>query len=191
MREIENYIESYLGISKADTVNITKYFESKHLEKDSYILKQGQHNSSLSFVKSGYVRIFRIDPKSGKEITQWISCPSMIVADAASLFFNSPARFDIQTLTNCELFSISKEHYLKLGNHVENWQHLEKLFMAKCFNMLEDRVYSHLSMSSEERYMHFFAINPDLFNQVPLQYIASMLGMTAETFSRIRKKLSS
>ena len=191
MREIENYIESYLGISKPDIVNILKYFKEERIEKDSYILKENQHNSSLSFVKSGYVRIFRIDPKSGKEITQWISCPSMIVADAASLFFNRPARFDIQTLTNCELYSISKENYLKLGDHIKNWHHLENLFIAKCFNMLEDRVYSHLAMSSEERYMHFFEINPDLFNQVPLQYIASMLGMTAETFSRIRKKLSS
>jgi CRP-like cAMP-binding protein len=54
---------------------------------------------------------------------------------------------------------------------------------------LEDRVFGHLSLSAEERYLQFFNQNKELFNQVPLQYIASMLGMTPETFSRIRKSL--
>jgi CRP-like cAMP-binding protein len=65
---------------------------------------------------------------------------------------------------------------------------LEKLFIARCFIMLEDRIFTHLSMTAEERYNFFFENNKELFNQVPLQYIASMLGMTPETFSRIRKK---
>jgi CRP-like cAMP-binding protein len=65
---------------------------------------------------------------------------------------------------------------------------LEKLFIAKCFAILEDRIFSHLSMTAEERYHFFFGNNKVLFNQVPLQYIASMLGMTPETFSRIRKR---
>ncbi|WP_229239031.1 hypothetical protein [Emticicia sp. C21] len=62
------------------------------------------------------------------------------------------------------------------------------MFIAKCFTMLEDRIFSHLSMTAEERYNFFFQNNKELFNQVPLQYIASMLGMTPETFSRIRRK---
>ena len=66
--------------------------------------------------------------------------------------------------------------------------HLEKLFIVRCFSMMEDRIFSHLSMSAEERYNLFFESNRELFNQVPLQYIASMLGMSPETFSRIRKK---
>jgi len=54
--------------------------------------------------------------------------------------------------------------------------------------MLEDRIFSHLSMSAEERYNLFFESNKELFNQVPLQFIASMLGMKPETLSRIRKR---
>lgn len=61
--------------------------------------------------------------------------------------------------------------------------------MAKCFTMMEDRIFAHLSMTAEERYQLFFEQNKELFQQVPLQYIASMLGMTPETFSRVRKKL--
>lgn len=71
---------------------------------------------------------------------------------------------------------------------VPSWHELEKLFIAKCFTILENRIFSHLSMTAEERYNNFSEHNKELFNQVPLQYIASMLGMTPETFSRIRKK---
>jgi hypothetical protein len=72
---------------------------------------------------------------------------------------------------------------------IPEWHRLEKLFIAKCFTMLEDRIFRHLSMSAEERYQFFFHHDKELLNQVPLQYIASMLGMTPETFSRIRKTL--
>ena len=57
-----------------------------------------------------------------------------------------------------------------------------------CFTILENRVVSHLALNAEERYNQLFAFNPSLFNEVPLNQIASMLGMTAETLSRIRKK---
>ena len=127
-------------------------------------------------------------PTDGKEITQWISTQGYFVADLASLIFESPSRFTIQALADCVLYTINREDYKKIGNLVPKWYELEKLFMAKCFIILEDRIFSHLSMTAEERYDFFFENNRELFNQVPLQYIASMLGMTAETFSRIRKK---
>ncbi len=75
-----------------------------------------------------------------------------------------------------------------MGDLVPKWHELEKMFLVRCFTIMEDRIFSHLSMSAEERYQFFFQHNQELFNQVPQQYLASMLGMTPETFSRIRKK---
>ena len=123
-----------------------------------------------------------------KEITQWISSEGNFITDLSSFTFNTPARWTIQALTDTQLYTIQKEDYNKLGELIPEWHQIEKLFIAKCFTILEDRVFSHLSMTAEERYNLFFEQNRELFNQVPLQYIASMLGMTPETFSRIRKK---
>ena len=67
---------------------------------------------------------------------------------------------------------------------------LDSHFIARCFTVLEDRVVQHLALSAEERYAQLWNFNKELFNQVPLHYLASMLGMTPETFSRIRKKAS-
>lgn len=91
-------------------------------------------------------------------------------------------------MVNTSLITISKQNYLKLCNEFPRWNNLEKEFIVKCFVMLEDRVYSHISMTAEERYDLYYAQNKELFNQIPLQYIASVLGMSAETLSRIRNR---
>lgn len=189
MTALEQHIKSYFGISEDDLSKVASMFTLQHIPKGSYFLKTGHLCDKLSFVKSGMMRIYVTNKE--KEVTQWISTSGYFVTDLASLVFSKPARWTIQALTDTELYTISKEDYNRIGKIVPQWVELEKLFIAKCFIMLEDRIFSHLSMSAEERYEAFFANNKELFNQVPLQYIASMLGMTPETFSRIRKKLTS
>ena len=93
-------------------------------------------------------------------------------------------------MRNGELFVINKTDYARINQAVPKWPEIEKTFIARCFTVLEDRVVTHLALSAEERYEAFFQYKPELFNLVPLQNLASMLGMTPETFSRIRKKRS-
>lgn len=186
MTELDNYLQSYFGINAEDLAQITPLFKPNSLKKDAYFLKKGQNCDKLSFVQSGLIRIFV--ETDDKEVTQWISTEGYFVTDLSSLIFETPARWTIQALTYAELYTINKTAYNRIGKLIPTWHELEKLFIARCFAMLEDRIFTHLSMTAEERYDFFFAQNRTLFNQVPLQYIASMLGMTLETFSRIRKK---
>lgn len=187
MTELEQNIQTYFGVMKqSELETIGSLFKKQHIKKGDFILHSGQHCNQLSFIESGLLRIYSIS--DGKEVTQWISTKGYFVTDLSSLLFESPARWTIQALTDIDLFTIQREDYRRIGTLVPKWHELEKLFIAKCFTFLEDRIFSHLSMTAEERYQLFFENNKDLFNQVPLQYIASMLGMTPETFSRIRKK---
>lgn len=186
MTELEQYIQSYFGIRKDDIEQIVSLFKQAEIKKGDFFLKTGMRCDKLSFIKSGLLRIYVQTPE--KEVTQWISTKGYFVTDLSSLVFNTPARWTIQALTDTELFTINREDYNRIGKIIPQWYELEKLFIARCFTILEDRIFSHLSMSAEERYTFFFENNKELFNQVPLQYIASMLGMTPETFSRVRKK---
>jgi CRP-like cAMP-binding protein len=187
MTDLEQYIQSNLGINKTEELKtICTLFKPASIKKGGYFLKTGRQCDKLSFIQSGFLRIFAITDT--REVTQWISSRGYFVTDLSSLIFNIPARWTIQALTDAELFTISKEDYNSIGKLIPQWHELEKLFIARCFTILEDRIFSHLSMTAEERYVFFFKNNSALFNQVPLQYIASMLGMTPETFSRIRKK---
>jgi CRP/FNR family transcriptional regulator, anaerobic regulatory protein len=187
MTELEQYIKSYFGVVDADDLKtIVSMFKMSVVKKNDVHLKAGRQCNKLSFVQSGLLRMFAdID---GKEITQWISTKGYFSVDLASFAFGNPSKLTIQALVDTEVFSISKTDYQRIGELVPKWHELEKQFILRCFVILEERIFSHLSMTAEERYAHFFENNKELFNQVPLQYIASMLGMTPETFSRIRKK---
>ncbi|WP_417613315.1 Crp/Fnr family transcriptional regulator [Owenweeksia hongkongensis] len=183
---LENQIQAYLGIPDAHLKTIEALFEPTHLPKGENYTSTGSYHANLSFIKSGYIRVF--ETKGDREITQWIASPGEFITDLGTLVFDTPARRNFQAITDCELYTISRENYRRIGSLIPQWPELEKRFISKCFMILEDRVFNFISMTSEERYEQLFTYKRELFNQVPLQYIASMLGMTPETLSRIRKK---
>ena len=186
MTELEKYIHTYFSVSKDDLAMISAFFKPVILKKGEYYLRTGIQSDRLGFVQSGIIREFVII--NDREVTKWISTKGYFVVDLSSFMFHLPARWNIQALTDCEIYMIDSRDYQKIGQVIPGWTELEKLFIAKCFTVLEDRIVTHLSMTAEERYNQLFNINKELFNQVPLQYLASMLGMTPETLSRLRKK---
>lgn len=186
MNELQTYIQTYFNIGRDDLDRVEKLFEVITIDKDEFLCKEDSKCNSLNFVISGYIRVYRYE--NGKEITQWFSSPGEFITDLSSIVFNTNSRWNIQAITNCQFYSISKTNYDKLNQLVPSWVMLEKQFIAKCFLMLEERVFTFLSLSSEERYNNLFESKKELFNQVPLNYLASMLGMAPETLSRIRKK---
>lgn len=186
MTELGQYINSYFGIPADALAHIEQLFHPAPLKKGEHFIRSGGSCDKLSFVRSGSLRIYAT--LADREVTQWISTKGYFVTDLSALLFETPCRWSIQALSDAELFTIQRSDYRRIGEVVPQWHELEKLFIARCFTILEDRIFSHLSMTAEERYEVFFAANKELFNQVPLQYLASMLGMTPETLSRIRRK---
>ncbi len=186
MTELEKYIQTYFGIDPNDLAKISLYFKPITIRKGDYFLKTGQYANRLGFVQAGILREFVTI--NGKEVTKWIATKGYFVVDLSSFIFKQSARWNIQALTDCEIYVIESKDYQIIGQVIPRWTELEKLFIAKCFTVIEDRVLQHISMTAEERYNQLFNFNKELFNQVPLQYLASMLGITPETLSRLRKK---
>jgi CRP-like cAMP-binding protein len=189
LSELQHYIGAYFGLTNNEADQVASLFKLERLPKGGYFLKKEQYCERLSFMKSGYIRIFA--HQDDKEITQWISGKGSFITELSSFLFSKRARFHMQAITDCEFYSISSENYRQLTKLVSDWPKIERQFMAACFISLEDRVFQHLSLSAEARYQKLFDQDRVLFQSVPLQYIASMLGMSPETFSRIRAKLTS
>jgi len=188
MKDFNELIQQHFGpLNSQDLSVIQSYFREEQLGKNEIFTNSDEICNKLSIVKSGILRVFALS-EDGKEITQWLSTKDFFITDVMGFFFNQPSRWTIQAFTETELLTISKADYLKLCHEYPKWLEIEKRFIIKCFSMMEDRVFSHLSMTAEERYNQYFEQNKELFHQVPLQYIASVLGMTPETFSRIRRR---
>jgi CRP/FNR family transcriptional regulator, anaerobic regulatory protein len=187
MTSLEKYISSYFGVMQQQDIDlVVSFFKNTSLKKGEFHTKTGGYCDKLCFIQKGLIRIYTA--KGNADITQWISTQGYFVTDLESFIFETPARWNIQAFTDCTLYTINRSDYNKLGTLLPQWNQLEKLFIARCFVTLENRVFDHLSMTAEERYQRFFQENKELFTQVPLQYIASMLGMKPETLSRVRKK---
>jgi len=187
VRRFNDLTQEYFGqLNGQEQELFHSYFKEEKLQKNGFFTKSGKVGDKFSFVKSGILRMYVLT--DGKEITQWISAENSMVTDVAGFFFDQPNRWNIQAFTDTELLTITKTDYLRLCEELPTWNVIEKRFILKCFMMMEDRIFSHLAMSAEERYDLYYRQNRELFNHVPLQHIASVLGMTAETFSRIRKR---
>lgn len=184
--ELEQYIQHYFGLEPEELKHISVLFKEERLQRGDFFLKEKERCHKLSFVKSGQFRFFTRRPE--KEVTQWIATPGHFLTDLSSLSFKQAARWNIQALSDAALYTIVREDYERIGERVKSWHHLEKLFLARCFSILEDRIQDLLALNAEERYLNFFRSQPELFHTVPQQYLASMLGMSPETFSRIRAK---
>lgn len=191
MKELESYIHGYFGIGVSNLSSVAELFVDTRVAKNDYLLRMDQHTNKLHFVKSGYLRMYGYTQDGEKEVTQWISNQGMFITELSSFYFNTPSRWNIQALTDCEFYTITKKNYDSIADSVPNWKDLDKLFIAKCFITLENRVFQQLSLSAEQKVRNLLELNSEIFLQVPLQYIASMLGMTPETLSRVRKKMSS
>lgn len=189
MNELEKNIAALFEVNREDLKTISSYFYPIQLNKGEFFFKEHGYSNHLGFVKSGLLREWVGLPD--KEITKWIATPGYFIADLNSFLVDKPAASSLQALTDCELYVISKDDYRNMGKSIPTWNTIEKLFMAKCFATMGNRILAFISMTAEERYIQLWNANKELFNQVPLQYLASMLGMTPETFSRLRKKIGS
>ncbi len=188
MNPLVRHLSSSLSLSTEQAKTVASYFEREEVPAGESLLRAGSYHPRLSFVESGFVRVSV--PVREREITQWIGGPGYFITDLAALFFGSPARYDLTALTPLSLYSMDRDTYRNLHTGIAEWPRLERQFIGHCFITLEERVLSFLSKSAKERFDQLLAERPELFNQVPLRYIASLLGMSAETLSRLRKDRS-
>ncbi|MEM6262440.1 MAG: Crp/Fnr family transcriptional regulator [Bacteroidota bacterium] len=186
-QSLYDHLNRFMPIAADELEQAMPYFESRELEKGEYLVKAGQVCREIAFIAEGMVRSYY--EINGKEVTRFVLLRHRFVTALASCTSGQPSREYIQAIAPCRLLVIPYPKLLELYDRFPNWNRLGRLVVEQSHVELEERMLSLLSLNAEERYQVLSLEQPELLRNVPLQYIASILGIKPETLSRIRRKL--
>ncbi|NVK33546.1 MAG: Crp/Fnr family transcriptional regulator [Rhodobacteraceae bacterium] len=162
--------------------------ETKKLKKKEYLLKQGHTCRGIYFLSEGSIRTFHID-KDGKEINTAFYFQNDFLREIESLTKNIPSQKNIQAIESCTVFYIDKAKLTTLYEKSDFYQKLGRMILEN-ITISEQKYSSFLTTySPTERYLYILKNRPELIERIPLQYLASYLGISRESLSRIRKRI--
>ena len=182
------FVKNIYPVSTAVQEFMNQRTYSKQLTKGELLVAAGDMCPNLYLIRKGVLRSY---VKEGiKEITTWISGEQELVTCITCFGLQQPARENIQALEDCELTVMSLEDLQYLYDNFPEANIVGRKILEKYYRDAEERAFIARLMEATSKYKHFIATKSDLLNRVPLKFIASYLGMTLETLSRIRSKLS-
>ncbi|SEB08421.1 cAMP-binding domain of CRP or a regulatory subunit of cAMP-dependent protein kinases [Chitinophaga terrae (ex Kim and Jung 2007)] len=157
------------------------------LPKNEFLITEGRVCRHLYFIEQGSVRGFY--NLEGKEITHWFGFENDFVTSFHSFITQEPAVENIQLMEGCVLWSISKEALEELLNEYHEAERLIRIAYEKYYIRLEERFVNAQFRTASELYENLLQRSPHIIERVPLGYIASYLGISQETLSRVRSRL--
>lgn len=158
----------------------------EEVSKKQLILKEGQTAHRMHFVEQGCLRGYYL--KGGEEINSWFMKEGDFVISIVSFYTQTPSEEIIETLEDCVLWSISYQRLHQLYLQYPEFNRVGRLLTEHYYVLSEQRTQNLRKKTADERYRQLVTSFPDISNRVPLKFIASYLGISFETLSRLRAK---
>jgi len=183
-------LDEKIQLTKEEKELCKSFFSPKKLRKRQYILQEGDVCKYVAFVEKGMLRSYTIDEKGNEHIMQF-AFEGWWIADQFSFLTGEPAIYNIDALEDSELLLLSKQAEDELLKKIPKFERYFRLLLQNSLIATQRRLISSLSQSAEERYHQMINSCPTIPQRVPQHMMASFLGITPETLSRIRKQLAS
>jgi len=188
MEEFVNYILQFGNLNRQQTDFIMSTAKTLELHKDEYFSEAGKIPRHVGFILEGVVRFCYYNNK-GQDITQYFIEENSFVSDQQRFEAQVVSSEYIQAVTDCKLLTFSKKDWDEIGNTIVGWDAITGLIMKNCLLKTIERRSPLVSEDATTRYLSFIEHFPGLVNRIPLSHIASYLGITQQSFSRIRKNI--
>ena len=189
MHQIKLYLDKIASISSLDWNFFISKLHRRIITKKSVFIKVNQIENHISFIESGIVRLFIPSDNPEKEITFGFSFKNQFVSAYDSFLTQSPSNYQLQALTETAMLSISYEDLQSVYKSTQIGNLIGRLTAEDLFLIKSKREQNLLNLNAEQRYLKLFKERPELLKSVPLKYISSYIGVTAQALSRIRKRL--
>jgi CRP-like cAMP-binding protein len=173
-------------VSTQTAESIAGEFAPKKVMANEFLLKDGMISDEYVFLETGFMRAFAHDTE-GNEVTTNFYAANQLVFEVSSFFNRTRSRENIQAVDDCSCLFITYEQLNKLFHSLPEFRDFGRSVLVKGFSALKTRVLSMITETAEARYEMLLKNNPEIFQHVPLKHIASYLGITDTSLSRIRK----
>jgi CRP-like cAMP-binding protein len=169
---------------------IRKHLIPKRLRKKQYLLQEGEICRATAFVDQGCLRAYSVDENGSEHIIQF-ALEGWTIADLYSFLTAERATYNIDALENSELLLLSRSSHDQLLAEMPKYETYTRLNITGAYLAMQKRLTSIIGSSVEERYAAFTGLYPNIVQRVPQHMIASYMGLTPETLSRVRRRISS
>ncbi|WP_396192546.1 Crp/Fnr family transcriptional regulator [Flavobacterium sp.] len=177
------------GITKEELKIILPKYKKVTVSKNDYLLNQGTVEKKYWFVESGFIRSYIIDTE-GNDITFNLYASGDVVIDYPSFFFLLQTRENIQALTDCVCWEIDFASFQELFNSISNYREQQRGLLVGSYFALKEHSISLIADQAKERYLKLLKSKPHIVQNVSLKHIATFLGITDTSLSRIRKEIA-
>ena len=185
---IKAFLQAFKVLTNDEIDTFINLTTKKNLNKGDYFIREGETCKNVTFVISGTLRSYYTSDK-GEETTYCITFPNNFMTAYSSFLTNQPTQENIQAITTTALLVISKDKLESLAHSSSNWLLFSKIIAEQQYIELEKRIFQLQSCNATERYTDLMKNQPEYFQTIPLQYLASYLGVTQRHLSRIRKEV--
>lgn len=182
----EKYLREWVQISDEEMATIRSASIEKNIRKWQSILHDGEVWRITCFITSGCFRLYRFG-KDGTDHTLRFGVENWWISDQESYNNETPSDCNIEALAASKVIIWTKESWDELRNTIPAVKLFNERLLARGFEASQRRIFSLISGSAEEKYLEFQKTYPSVFNKVPLHMVASYLGISRETLSRVRK----
>lgn len=182
------HIEEKVHLNEKDKGLVMNFFKSKKLRKRQYLLQEGDMCKYISFVAQGLMKSYTVDEK-GNEHINLFAWEGWWISDFASFIFGNEAKLNIDTIEDTTLLLLSGENYEKMLKDVPAMDRYFRILYQNSLATKDNRLISANTHTAEEKYAMFLDTYPSISQRLPQNLIASYLGLSPETISRIKRRL--